>query len=246
MDRTVFERMETLEDEHWWFVARRRIIAALISRYIQLPEQAKILEAGCGTGGNLKCLQVYGLLSAFEYDEYARMVAKAKSGLDVQAGALPDDLPFEGKHFDLICMLDVLEHIRDDIASLVALSHCLSDHGRILVTVPAYPWLWSKHDEVHHHHRRYHKKELLNVAHAADLKVEQVFHFNMLLFPAALLFRIGKWLLNSNRADEEMPSPWMNRLLREIFSLEQHLIGRAFSMPFGLTLGVILSKNDSL
>ncbi|WP_281214360.1 class I SAM-dependent methyltransferase [Shewanella insulae] len=245
MDRIVFERMATLEDEHWWFVARRNVIAALINRYIELPEQAKILEAGCGTGGNLKLLQGYGHLSAFEYDERARTVAKVKSGIDVQAGALPDCLPFQGKQFDLICMLDVLEHIGNDTTSLVALSHRLSADGRLLVTVPAYPWLWSKHDEVHHHYRRYNKKDLLNIAHEAGLKVERVFHFNMLLFPLALLFRFGKWLLNSNRPDEEMPSLWMNTLLREIFSLEQHMVGRAFSMPFGLTVGAILSKNNS-
>ncbi|MBB1361928.1 class I SAM-dependent methyltransferase [Shewanella sp. SR44-4] len=238
--------MATLEDEHWWFVARRKIIAALINRYIELPIKAKVLEAGCGTGGNLALLKRYGQLSAFEYDEPARLAAKAKSGIDVQVGALPDCLPFQDESFDLICMLDVLEHISDDTRSLEALSHLLTANGHILVTVPAYPWLWSKHDEIHHHHRRYNEEVLLKVASEAGLKVEHVFHFNMLLFPIAILFRIGKWLLNSKKADDEIPSPWMNILLREIFSLEQHMVGKKFSMPFGLTLGVILTKNNPL
>ena len=160
MDRSVYDRMDRLEADHWWFVARRAVIETIIDRLIPLSEGSTILEAGCGTGGNLRMLQSLAQLHAFEYDEEARRRAEAKSDLIIPHGALPDHVPNRGRDYDLIALFDVLEHIGDDTASLKSLSEHLSDAGRILVTVPAYQWLWSRHDERHHHFRRYSKAGL--------------------------------------------------------------------------------------
>jgi len=241
MDRSVYDRMDRLEADHWWFVARRAVIATIIERLIALPDGSAILEAGCGTGGNLRMLQSLAELHAFEFDEEARCRAEIKSDLNIPHGALPDDVPDQGRDYDLIALFDVLEHIEDDSASLKSLSAHLSETGRILVTVPAYQWLWSRHDERHHHFRRYSRAGLRQAAEAAGLRVEHVFHFNFFLFPVAIGLRAVKAVFRRNTPDDEMPGPLINALLRRIFTSERHLVGRV-PLPFGLSVCAVCSK----
>lgn len=241
MERTVYDRMNELEQSHWWFVGRRRIIAALIVRFLPKGGKANILEAGCGSGGNLAMLGSLGTVDAFEYDADARQHATEKSGLDVRFGALPDDLPFADRRYDLIGLFDVLEHVEADTASLAALAARLSDKGVILVTVPAFPFLWSRHDERHHHFRRYTRKTLAEVAAKAGLKVRYSSYFNFFLFPAAVATRALKRLTGSETPDDSMPSGWVNGVLTRVFGAERHLVGR-LRLPFGLSLAAVLER----
>lgn len=241
MDREVFERMNEIEAVHWWFAARRDIITATIERIVKLPESADILEAGCGTGGNLAMLARHGKVDAFEYDAEARNIAAEKSGLPVEAGALPNDLPYGAKTYDLIGLFDVLEHIEDDHATLVELGKRLKEGGKIMVTVPAFPWLWSKHDESHHHFRRYTKASLRKAAADAGLTVEKTFYFNSFLLPVAIGLRALKALLGRRTPDDSLPSPWLNTLLRKVFASERHLVGR-IGLPVGLSVCAIISR----
>jgi SAM-dependent methyltransferase len=240
MERTVYDRMNELETTHWWFVARRRVIAVLIGRFLPRTP-ARILEAGCGSGGNLAMLGTFGTVDAFEYDTTAREAARQKSQLDVQFGALPDDLPFGDRRYDLIGLFDVLEHVEDDTASLAALGARLSDTGVILVTVPAFPWLWSRHDERHHHFRRYTRASLAQVAKTAGLRVRYASYFNFFLFPLAVTTRALKRLMGSDTPDDTMPSSPVNAALTGIFGLERHLLGR-IRLPVGLSLAAVLEK----
>jgi SAM-dependent methyltransferase len=241
MERTVYDRMNELETGHWWFVARRRIIAALIDRHLQKRPGAAILEAGCGSGGNLPMLGQFGQVDAFEYDATARQQAAEKSRLDVRFGALPDDLPFADRRYDLIGLFDVLEHVEADAASLAALRDRLSDRGVIVVTVPAFPWLWSRHDERHHHFRRYTRASLGKVAGAAGLRVRYASYFNFFLFPVAVTARALKRLTGSDTPDDTMPAPAVNAVLTRIFGIERHLVGR-IRLPVGLSLAAVLEK----
>ena len=240
MDRSAYASMSAQEQDHWWFVARRAIIDSLVRTNIALPADARILEAGCGTGGNLALLAQYGALDAMEYDADARALAAARGLCRVEPGALPDAIGFDDTRYDLIVLLDVLEHIEEDEASLSALGARLTPNGRLLLTVPAAPWLWSEHDVLHHHKRRYTHDGLLKVVAAAGLQVEASGHFNSLLFPLAVAQRFAHQLLRRDTPLDARPSPLVNAALQRIFAAERHLLGR-FSLPMGLSLYAVLS-----
>ena len=240
MDRSAYASMSAQEQDHWWFVARRAIIDSLVRTHVPLSADAQILEAGCGTGGNLSLLAQYGTLEAMEYDADARAVAAARGVCRVEAGVLPDAIGFGDKGYDLIALLDVLEHVDADQASLTALGNRLAPKGRILLTVPAAPWLWSRHDVLHHHKRRYTHDGLLQVAHDAGLNVVASGYFNSLLFPLAVAQRAVHQLLRRDAPLDARPSPLVNATLQRVFAAERYLLGR-IPFPIGLSLYAILS-----
>ncbi|MFC5555890.1 class I SAM-dependent methyltransferase [Methylobacterium iners] len=235
--------MASNEAEHWWFSGRRAVVAALVGRLIAPRPGSRILEVGCGSGGNLDLLAGFGRVDAIEQDATARATARARSGLAVRAGALPDDLPVSDGAYDVVALLDVLEHVEEDRASLQALGAKLSASGRLLITVPAMPWLWSAHDEVHHHKRRYTRASLEAVVMAAGLKVERVGYFNGLLFPLAVASRAWKALTGDRSGDDEMPPAPLNGALLRIFASERHFVGR-IPLPFGLSVFAIARRPD--
>ncbi|NJS39252.1 MAG: class I SAM-dependent methyltransferase [Rhodobacteraceae bacterium] len=233
--------MNELESQHWWFVARRQVIAALIGRHLKQHDRVTILEAGCGSGGNLQMLREFGQVDAFEYDGPAREAAKVKSGLDIRFGALPMELPFDDRRYDLIGLFDVLEHVEADTASLAALAARLEEGGKILVTVPAFPSLWSRHDERHHHYRRYTRASLAKAAAEAGLRVSYSSYFNFFLFPLAVTTRAIKRLTGSDVPDDTLPHSWVNGGLARVFALERFLVGKV-RLPVGLSLAAVLEK----
>lgn len=238
MDRAVYDRMAAQEQVHWWFVGRRAIIQALIEREVRLGKDARILEAGCGTGGNLAMLSRYGRIEGFEFDPEARRLA-TMGGFPVSLGALPDEVAEPDATYDLVGLFDVLEHIANDVAALATLGRKLTAGGTLLITVPAVPWLWSSHDRIHHHYRRYTARSLERVIAAAGLRAEKVGYFNTLLFPLAAVHRGLNGLFGAEVASDEMPARSLNTLLSAIFRLERHWVGRV-PAPFGLSLFAVV------
>jgi SAM-dependent methyltransferase len=153
--REAFREMYHNEDHHWWFVSRRKIVQKFRG-YVSDKDSRSILEVGCGSGGNLDLLSKYGDLRAVELDDYARDLANKRGICPIEKGFVPDGIPFT-ETFDLICMLDVLEHIDDDLRTLQEISKRLSPRGKLLITVPAYGFLWSAHDIDLAHKGRYRK-----------------------------------------------------------------------------------------
>jgi SAM-dependent methyltransferase len=238
MDRAVFDRMAKIDNEHWWFAARRDIIARLIERQAEVRRPLRILEVGCGTGSNLELLQRYGQVDAIEPDDPARALASQRSGVAVKGGLLPDGVKLDDGAYDLIVLLDVLEHIPDDKGTLAALRSKLAPRGKLMVTVPAAPWMWSAHDLAHHHHRRYTARSLTEVFQLAGFRVRYRSHFNTVLFPVIAAARIAGKLLGRGGGDDAIPPKPLNRLLRSLFASERHLVGRA-ALPFGVSLALV-------
>jgi SAM-dependent methyltransferase len=245
MDPSAYIEMQELEDSHWWFVARRQIITDLLYQFCSLP--CKILEVGCGTGGNLTMLRQFGELKAFEMDPSALEMAHQKGVNDVTLtlGVCPDYIPYEGEQFDLICLFDVLEHIKEDQKTLVQLKKYLKPQGKIIITVPAYSWLFGPHDQLLQHHRRYSLAGLKKVIHHSGLKIQKISYFNTFLFPIAVINRlIEQFLYRFNFTKRQTavtkPNFIINSVLRTIFAYERHVL-RIRNLPVGLSLIGVLS-----
>jgi SAM-dependent methyltransferase len=238
MERAVYDRMAEIDGEHWWFAGRRGIIASLIERKALPKRRGRILEVGCGTGSSLKMLQTYGPVDAIEPDDAARALASDRSGIAVQGGLLPDGVKLEDGAYDLILMLDVLEHIPDDFGTLEALRPKLAKGGRLMVTVPAMPWLWSAHDVAHHHQRRYTAKTLKQVFERAGYKTVYKSYFNTALFPLVVAARAAGKLLKREGGDDALPPKPINAALKTVFGAERHLVGRT-SLPIGVSLALV-------
>ena len=241
MERKVYEQMAKLDGSHWWFTARRRILDGLIERVVKPPKDARILELGAGTGHNLAMLSRFGTVEASELDPVARELASERLGREVKEAALPDLSMFPADSYDLVALLDVLEHVPDDKASLASIMTRLRPGGALLLTVPANPWMWSAHDVAHHHHRRYRKAQIEKLARDAGYGIELLSPFNSLLFPPIAAVRIIGKLTGKDDSDDAMPGDLVNRTLDRVFGLERSLIGRV-PMPFGVSLVAVLRR----
>ena len=242
MERTVFNRLDQLEGQHWWFAARRKILKNVITQFAPKKANLRVMEAGCGTGGNLQMLSSFGKLDAFELDDEARVIAKSKLPMDVKSGMLPDHVPYQDGSFDVVVAFDVIEHVEKDVESLAKLGKQLAPGGRLVMTVPAMPWLWSKHDETHHHFRRYTSASLNEALVKAGLKPVRISYFNTLLFPLIAGLRLVRKMFGiTETADDAMPSPAVNGILKSIFGFESNWVGRV-SMPVGVSLLAVAQR----
>jgi SAM-dependent methyltransferase len=245
MNPIAYREMEQTEEVHWWFCARRTILSKII-KGLNLPHLARILEIGCGTGGNLEMLSRFGTVSAIEMDATAIEMAnkKTKNRYDIKNGYCPDVLPATNTRFDLICLFDVLEHIEEDTKTLQLLSKLLEKKGRILLTVPAYEWLFGPHDVLLHHKRRYNAKLLRERVTSSGLKMTKLSYFNTILFPLALITRCKDKLLRStNATGTKPPKPFLNFILKKIFECERFLLEK-INLPFGVSLLCILEASE--
>lgn len=236
--------MREIEDGHWWFAARRIIIGSLL-RSLGLPSQAEILEVGCGTGGNFRMLTNFGSVTAVEHDEAAAQMARERDIAPVLSGKLPYEIPGFSWQFDLIALFDVIEHVKEDGDSLQTLSAILKPGGRIILTVPAFPFLWSRHDEDNHHFRRYRRRYLEELTCQCGLTLDYVTYFNFWLFSPVAAIRLIRKVLpyRESWGDMRQPHEKVNRILQSIFASERHIVGRG-SFPFGISLIAVISNRE--
>jgi len=181
-------------------------------------------------------------VDAVEMDDFSRTFAQETTGVAVRDGFLPDGLESVTENYDMVCLFDVLEHIEEDEEALAVLKTRLTGAGVILLTVPAYDFLYGRHDSFHSHFRRYSKGSMLQMASRLGFTVQKASYFNFILFPVLLLARgIDFFLRREQSLGAGIPGRRVNRLLYVLFGLERHLL-RSFNLPFGSSLLLVLKQ----
>jgi SAM-dependent methyltransferase len=237
MDRDYELQTHRAEDRHWWYRGRRNVIDRVLDG-LGLPAPARILDAGCGSGRNTVEIARRGTVTGVELSPTSVALARERNVGEVIEGSVLH-MPFPPGGFDLAVCLDVVEHLEDDRAALTELRRVVAPGGALLVTVPAYQWLWSGHDVVNHHFRRYTRNSLRTVAEDAGWRQERTTYFNSLLLPVAILLRILDRI--STRTTESSLDLWvppepLNRMLERPMDMEAAAIARGGRIPAGLSL----------
>jgi SAM-dependent methyltransferase len=237
VDRDYEFQTHRSEDRHWWYRGRRRVLDMVLAS-LHVPAGAAILDAGCGSGRNMVELQRYGKVTGIELSPPSVQIARARNVGEVVEGSVLE-MPFADDSFQLAVSLDVIEHLQDDRAALRELRRVVAPGGLLLVTVPAYQWLWSRHDLINHHHRRYNRRTLLAAAQDAGWSARRSTHFNSLLLPAAMIMRALEPVSPGGTAsslDLWIPPAPLNWALQQPLNLEARLLARGIAIPAGLSL----------
>jgi SAM-dependent methyltransferase len=242
MDELYERQTHEVEDLHWWYRGRRRVIDRALRR-MDLPGSVRILDAGCGSGRNMVDLAAFGTVTGLELADASVARARERRVGEVVQGTL-DAMPFEPDSFDLAVSLDVVEHLEDDRLALAELRRVVRPGGSLMLTVPAYPRLWSQHDVVNHHFRRYTLRTLVDAAGAAGWQLVSSTHFNGLLLPAAVAHRGLQRLRppsDDALSDLERTPGRLNGVLELPLLFEARLVGAGLRIPAGLSLMAVFS-----
>jgi SAM-dependent methyltransferase len=246
MEGSAYSEMYELEDRHWWFCGRRDLIWALL-RSVDLPVDCRILDAGCGTGRNMVEFSSLGRVSGVDPSSDAVEFCRKRGIEDVQCAGL-EDLPFGPSRFQLLLACDVIEHVEDDILALGELFRVAARGATLIITAPAYQWMWTEHDVQLHHFRRYTSKVLRHRAEAAGWTVERVTYFNTILLPVAASARLltralsPKGQLRNGRTDLDRTPAALNGALELPLRLEAALIAKGARLPAGVSLGLVCRR----
>lgn len=235
--------MSEFEEEYWWFVGRRKIIETILKKELNRKSQLRILDVGCGTGKTtlslIKFGNVYGVDSSFSALKHC-----SKRGLNKVLKCSSYQLPFRENTFDLVTLLDALEHIENDVQVLEEIKRISKKDSLILLTVPAYQFLWSEHDIALSHYRRYTSKTLTKVLKEAGFDIVRMSYFMSFLFPLVAAYRLisKRKKTKSNPKADLTPLPTsINEVLKKILILESHILYKT-DLPFGLSIACV-AKN---
>lgn len=247
MQHDYYREYYDLERQHWWFVAREKIISNYIKKLITdktlNQNDLKILNVGCGPGRSSQYLSTFGEVTSVEYDKDCCEFASEKTGLKIINGSITE-LPFDHNFFDLVCAFDVIEHVENDQLAVSEMKRVVKNNGVILITVPAFMSLWSHHDVINHHFRRYKLNEIEKLFDkSSDGNKIYTSYFNFFLFPPIFLIRTISNLIKSGKnrpgsgSDFETFKPGItNDLLYKIMHFESKLINQNFKLPFGVSI----------
>lgn len=242
MESSEYHKMAAVEDEMWYYQALHHQIGGLLRDYVTKPD-ARILDAGCGTGGLIKTLrsQIPGWSwQGVDASPLACELARERADVEVIEATLTD-LPYAADEFDAIVSADVIYHIEDDEFALREMNRTLRPGGLLIINVPAYQWLWSYHDEAVHSKRRYGRRELRDKLIDAGFECMLLTHGNMFLLPLIVLRR-KFWPAPKSGSDVQNFSPMMNRVLRGVLAIEHRLLSIFGGLPMGCSLLAVAQK----
>ena len=236
MKEHTYPIMFRVEQEHWWYTGRRKILTGFVEEICRqvTDRRPRILDVGCGTGANLLMLSEYGEAEGVDISEAALAFCRER-GLDkVRLGA-GEKLPYEDGTFDLVTALDVVEHMDDDLAGLREMRRVLRPGGRVLLFVPTFMFLWGLQDDVSNHRRRYRLPELRRVLEQAGFEIERTTYANITFFLPILVMR-QLMRLTGLKADSEnnINVTALNGVLGGVFGAESWLL-KFMNLPFGVS-----------
>lgn len=242
MEKYLYDDLFKIEEDHWWHIARRKTVLLFISKFLK-SKNPKILDIGCGTGKTMSELaeigKAWGIDKSASAIKYCRLrgIKNIKQSSAYKTG-------FKNDEFDVITLLDVLEHT-DESKTLNEIKRLIADDGVVIISVPAYSWLWSKWDIVQHHHRRYSRgdiKELLKRNGFEIVKISYMFSF--LIIPV-IAVRVFKSLLikEDYTSDFSLTSNLLNKIFSIICDIERVLIN-TMGIPFGTSIVCVAKKTS--
>lgn len=226
----------------WWFRALHIELISRIDR-ARLPPNARILDAGCGTGGLLKRLRATHptlAIEGIELDAEAAEAARRKSGVSVTVGSVAR-MPYPSASFAAIVSADVLCHEGvDEVGALLEFHRCLASGGVLLLNLPAYEWLSSAHDRRVHNVRRYSARRAEALVCAAGFTRVRIERWNSFLFPLMLAHRLAS--ATSAPSDVRKFPEWQDRILFAATAAEHRLSSLGLRLPFGGSIQVEATK----
>lgn len=243
MEAAYYKEYFHLEREHWYFRARNKIIMDHIEKVVAENNKLKILNVGAGTGFTSQLLEKYGQVKSLEYDKACFDFVQEELDIDIDNGSILE-LPYSDDEFDLVCAFDVIEHVEDDQLGVEELKRVCKKNGSVVVTVPAFQFLWSKHDEVNHHFRRYRKNQLLQLFKGSG-KLVYHSYYNFWLFPPIAFFRTLNNIFSITKSTEEdtgsdfgviKQDSIVSKLLFKVFYSESFFVSKSIKLPFGVSL----------
>lgn len=237
MQQHTYSIMYRVEESHWWFVGRRKIIRSFLERvcFDLKTAQPRILDIGCGTGANLEMLSQFGNAEGVDVSVEALAFCRTRGLKNVRQGEA-EHLPYEDNSFDLVTGLDVVEHLDNDLAGLKEMRRVLRPNGRSLIFVPAFMFLWGVQDDISNHRRRYTMKGLKQVVREAGFEIERATYANISFFAPILLGRLLMRLTGFRPASENnLTMGFLNGLLGAIFGAEAGFL-RHVNFPFGVSI----------
>lgn len=244
MQQHTYSIMYEVEETHWWFVGRRRIIQNFVREACKdlNVERPRILDVGCGTGANLEMLAEFGEAEGVDVSSDALAFCRARGLEKVKQGAA-EALPYADGTFDLVTGLDVVEHLDDDMAGLKEMYRVLKPKGRIILFVPAFMFLWGVQDDISHHRKRYTLSGLKRAVEGAGFRVERATYANISFFAPILLGRTLMKITGLKPASENnINVSALNGLLGRILGAES-LALRHINFPFGVSALCVARKD---
>jgi SAM-dependent methyltransferase len=246
MENNEYETMYNIEENYWWYVGLRKLVFSSIKRLIQGRKNQDLLDAGCGTGKileNCKTFNAYGL----DFSEESIRFCKKRKITNLLRASI-SDIPLKSETFDLVISLDVLCNIEKDnnLHTLKEIRSTMKDNAILILNLPAYNYLQSKHDKAVHIKHRYTIKDLRDIIYKAGFKIEKITYRNTFIFPIVFIKRImeNKFFMNTGEVESELkPLPsWFNKILTNILYFENFLIKSGVNFPFGLSVYCIARK----
>src|SRR5437667_5666182 len=220
MQQHTYSIMYQIEERHWWFVGRRRIIESFLEPVCSNLEsnRSRILDIGCGTGANLEMLSRFGEAEGVDVSTEALAFCRERGLQNVRQGEA-EHLPYEDGSFDLVTALDVVEHLDDDVAGLQEMRRVLRPGGYAFLFVPAFMFLWGVQDDISHHRRRYTLKGIERVVREAGFEIERATYANLTFFVPILLGRLFMRITGIRPVSENnIPVGPLNGILGRIFA----------------------------